>query len=195
VIAINSIFTKNQLDEVSSVVPNSTFSLLEEEYAQNRFNSWNNYFQTLQIIINSQDNKDLLNIHGMVEGLENRIKNNINNAKSFEEFTNLIMTKRYTLPKIQRTLLYLLLNLTKTKIQSLEIDKGPQYIRVLGFNEKGKAYLNSIKHNIELPLITKITREKSPMLELDINSSKIYELGLGNALAFDEYKRTPVYFK
>ncbi|MGD9678639.1 MAG: nucleotidyltransferase [Vulcanibacillus sp.] len=191
----NSIFTKNQLDEVSSVVPNSTFSLLEEEYAQNRFNSWNNYFQTLQIIINSQDNKDLLNIHGMVEGLENRIKNNINNAKSFEEFTNLIMTKRYTLPKIQRTLLYLLLNLTKTKIQSFEIDKGPQYIRVLGFNEKGKAYLNSIKHNIELPLITKITREKSPMLELDINSSKIYELGLGNAFAFDEYKRTPVYFK
>ncbi len=191
----NYIFSNNSLNNISKVVPSSTNSLLKKELSQNRINCWNNYFRTLQIIINSVNNTDLKNIHGMIEGLENRIKQNINKADSFDDFINLIKTKRYTTPKIQRTLLYLLLNLTKTNVLSLDINKGPQYIRVLGFNEKGRSYLNKIKHDIQLPLITKIHRDKLPMLEVDIRSSNIYELGLKKNSRVDEYKRTPIYLK
>ncbi len=189
------ILTYNKLNDIKDVVPNSTYSLLNTEFSQNRINCWENYFKTLQIIINSYSNTDLKNIHGMNEGFENRIKQNINDASSYNDFIDLIKTKRYTTPKIQRTLLSLLLNLTKTTFQSLDINKGPQYIRILGFNDNGKTYLNKIKHDIQLPLVTKIPREKPLMLDIDIRSSKIYELGFDQVSPLDEYKRTPIYLK
>jgi len=31
---------------------------------------------------------------------------------------------------------------------------GPQYIRILGFNEKGRTHLSNIKHSTKIPIIT-----------------------------------------
>ncbi|OEG00352.1 hypothetical protein BHF71_00125 [Vulcanibacillus modesticaldus] len=191
-----SIFTNNSLKDILSVVPNSTYQLLIQEFKQNRFNSWDNFFTTLQIMATGKDKLELSNIHGMLEGLENRIKQQLLAASSFSELMNLLTTKRYTKTKIQRTLLYLLLNLTKDKVRSLNVKKGPQYIRVLGFNDVGRAFLRRKKHDLNLPLITNIPRDKPLMLEIDINASKIYEAGFKNpSMIIDEYKQAPIYWK
>ena len=52
------------------------------------------------------------------------------------------------------------------------------YIRILGFNTKGQKYLNSIKKDLTLPLISKITKEKDPMLTFELETTKIYALNL-----------------
>ena len=132
----------------------------------------------------------------MVEGLESRIQEKLLNCRSFFQLLELLITKRYTSAKIQRTLLYLLLNLTKEKVEKINPANGPQYIRILGFNELGREYLNKIKHQLDLPLITKIPRDKPAMLELDLKAAAIYELGFKEpAFIKEEYKQAPIYWR
>ena len=67
--------------------------------------------------------------------------------------------------------------------------KDIEYIRVLGFNNKGRNYLNKIKKETTLPIISKITREKPSMLEFEMNTTKIYSLPKNeNNLIEKEYK-------
>ena len=74
-------------------------------------------------------------------------------------------------------LLHILLNFTKEK--SILFNKI-SYIRLLGFNDKGRIYLNKIKKDVNLPIISKITREKDPMLSYEIETTKIYGLVYNN---------------
>jgi hypothetical protein len=50
--------------------------------------------------------------------------------------------------------------------------KNIKYIRVLGFNKKGREYLNKIKKNTKLPIYTNFNKE----LELELKVTKIYSL-------------------
>ena len=38
-------------------------------------------------------------------------------------------------------------------------------------NKKGKDYLNKIKKELDIPIISKITREKDPMLEYELETT------------------------
>ena len=68
------------------------------------------------------------------------------------------------------------------------------YIRILGLNKKGQNYLNKIKKDYPLPLISKFTREKDEMLELEYKVSLIYCLEHinGNNIINDEFKVFPI---
>ena len=81
-------------------------------------------------------------------------------------------------------LLHILCNFTKEKAKQFQ---DISYIRLLGFNEKGRQYLNSIKKDIEVPIISKINRTKDPMLEFEIQTTKIYSL-IGQDLTKNEYQ-------
>jgi hypothetical protein len=54
--------------------------------------------------------------------------------------------------------------------------KNITYIRILGLNNIGSKYLNSIKKDIDIPIISKVTREKDEMLEYEIETTKIYDI-------------------
>ena len=70
-------------------------------------------------------------------------------------------------------LLHILCNFTKEKANQW---KKPEYIRILGFNNKGRTYLNSIKKELNIPLISKITKNKNDMLEFEIETTNIYNI-------------------
>ena len=52
---------------------------------------------------------------------------------------------------------------------------------------KGKEYLNRYKKEITLPIISKISKNKNKMLELELNTTKIYTLPYNNSE--QEYKK------
>jgi len=79
-------------------------------------------------------------------------------------------------------LLHILCNFTK---EQANLFKEISYIRILGFNDKGRQYLNKIKKEIDIPIISKITREKDPMLEFEIETTKIYALNLSTEKQLD----------
>ncbi len=70
------------------------------------------------------------------------------------------------------------------------LDKELHYIRVLGFNDKGKDYLNSIKKNVKVPIITNIKKKDEELLEINIRTEKIYSLITNGDL--NSYKNPPI---
>ena len=120
---------------------------------------------------------DLSKYQTVDEGIDQLLKKAAVKAKDYDELINLVKSKRYTYNKITRMLLHILCNFTKEKAK--KYDKI-NYIRILGLNKKGREYLNSIKKELDIPLISKITRDKDEMLEYEIETTKIYDIYTNN---------------
>ena len=59
-------------------------------------------------------------------------------------------------------------------------NKGWEYIKLLGFNKRGRAYLNLIKKQLTIPLITKQEKKYNNLLGIDNRIDKIYNLITNN---------------
>lgn len=124
------------------------------------------------------------------EGIDKVIKKEIENANSYEELINLVKSKRYTYNKIKRMLLHILCNFTKEMAISF---KNINYIRILGFNDKGRNYLSKIKRDLDIPLISKINKEKDSMLNFEIETTKIYDILNNSNLVKNEFGKIIYY--
>jgi len=140
------------------------------------------YYTLLKYKILTED--DLSKYQTVDEGIDQLLKKEISASSTYEELVTKLKSKRYTYNKITRMLLHILCNFTKEKAKQFQ---DIRYIRLLGFNEKGRQYLNSIKKDIEVPIISKINRTKDPMLEFEIQTTKIYSL-IGQDLTKNEYQ-------
>ena len=98
-----------------------------------------------------------------------------------------IKTKRYTYNKINRMLIHLLLNIKK------EDNTKETYIRVLGFNSKGRTYLNSIKKDVSEKIYTNYKPNRLKVFDIEFNSTFIYALITNDlSLIEQEYKNKPI---
>ena len=149
--------------------------------------SMDNYLNILKYKILSEDSK--INKYQTVdEGIESRIIKSINISNTYEELIKNIKTKRYTYNKISRMLLHILTSFTKEEASNITID----YIRVLGFTSKGKEYLNKIKKDIKVPLITGYKKNISKILDIELRITKIYSLVTDSSLIKREYQIKPI---
>ena len=85
-------------------------------------------------------------------------------------------------------LIHILTNFTKEEAKNLTID----YIRVLGFNHKGKNHLKKIKKELDIPIITNYKPNISKILDIELRATSIYELPLNTNLTEQEYKHPPI---
>ena len=129
------------------------------------------YFDILKYKIITEN--DLSIYQTVEEGIDKLLKKQITMANNYSELISLVKSKRYTYNKISRMLLHILCNFTKEKAN---LFKNISYIRILGFNDNGKSYLNCVKKNIDIPIISKITRNKDPMLEFELDTTNIYNI-------------------
>lgn len=111
------------------------------------------------------------------EGLDNRLALAGRSAVSYNEVLERTKTKRYAMSRIRRMVLCALLGITA------EMQKGlPPYIRVLGFNSRGREILHEIKKTAALPIITKpasarrLGDEARSIFELEAKATDIYSL-------------------
>ncbi len=86
------------------------------------------------------------------EGLENRIYSAVRVCGDIDSIIGKVKTKRYTYARIRRILNYALLHIT-----SEEYKKPPAYIRVLGFNDRGKEILSIAGKTAKLPIAVRST--------------------------------------
>lgn len=183
---INASLIRKMIDEkkdISLYVPEITLKYL------NNIPSKEKYYNLLKYqIINNIDN--LNQFQTVDEGLDNLIKKNILATKNVEELIKSIKTKRYTYNKISRMLTHILTNLKKEEVKNLKID----YIRLLGFNKKGQSYLNKIKKEITIPLITKYSKNNFKLLNIEKRIAHIYSLLLNDKTTYlqDEYSNKPI---
>ncbi len=143
------------------------------------------FFPLLKYKIISEINN--LSIYQTVdEGIENRIKKYIYNANSYNELIEKIKTKRYTYNKIKRMFIHILCGFTKEDAKKF---KNIEYIKILGFNNKGRKYLNSIKKEVDIPIVVKYY--KNECFDFEIKADMIYHINDKNKE--NEYARKPIF--
>ena len=172
-------------EKVDSYVPDKVLDYLDNPI----FN--NNYFALLKYKILSED--DLEKYQTVDEGIENRLKKYIVSSKNLDEFILKVKTKRYTYNKLNRMFNHIICNFTKDEAERLN---EVEYLRILGFSYKGQDYLNKIKKEIDLPIITKFGSYDSEMLDIEYRITSVYAYALNEKdktkLIEDEYKHPPV---
>lgn len=157
----------NNNEDIKTQVPEITLDYLTD------LHTIEEYFPLLKYKLITE--KDLSIYNTVDEGIDQKLKKEIINATSYQDLINRIKSKRYTYNKLSRMLIHILCNFTKEKKEQF---KDISYIRLLGFSDKGRKYLNTIKKDLDIPLISKINRNKDPMLEFEIETTKIYSLNL-----------------
>lgn len=170
---------KNNLD-ISNYIPSYDTNKLYNV-------SVNDFYPLLKYqILNNINNLDkFLTVD---EGIDNRIKKYIKNSNNWNELVNNIKTKRYTYNKINRMLMHILFNLTKNESKNIVID----YVRVLGFNSKGRSYLNKIKKNKDINIVTNYKDGISKLFDLENRVNNIYAIIVDNKLIYEEYSHNPI---
>jgi len=165
--------------DIQAYVPN----VVSEAFKTRKAISYEEFYLSLNTILKRTTTKQLSALFHMNEGLENRIMN-IKDFMSIEDFMKQLITKRYTYSNLQRTMAYILCNVQKTDIPSFDIP----YIRVLGMNEQGRSYLNEIKHDVDVPLYTKIKEGLHPYLDIELRVSKVYSIASDIDTYQEDYK-------
>ncbi len=145
---------------------------------------YEDFYPHLKYLLRSSTKHDLHLLFGMEEGIENRLLK-VKHFTTTSELIHKALTRRYTISRMKRTLAHALCNVKKTDITSFEIP----YIRVLGMNRKGQSFLNEIKHDLDVPLIVKVSEGIHPYLDIEIRVSKIYSLVSDEYLFMNEFKQ------
>lgn len=132
-------------------------------------------------------------ITGVSEGLHYKVCASALKSGSIEELLSHLKSKRYTNTRLQRMLIHILLGTRKSDMD-LWSDIGPQYARILAFNDYGRDMLKEIRKQTTFPVITKTASTLSTkkmnsvnmtplekMLALDVKASDIYALATPNS--------------
>ena len=173
------------ISPIQKFVPEATFDILEENIKKGTFVKNISVFDKEFIYtLRKMSTDEIANLPDVSEGLEFALKSAVNQCNSVVELLSFINTKRYTKTRLQRILLYAILGITK---QDMKISMSTiPYVRILGFNEKGKELLSEIsKRNKKLEIITSVKKfidKKSNdnlklILDKDIWATDVYTLG------------------
>ena len=183
--AIRNIVKNGGFEALRKLLPNSSYSVLIDNIKQGHIVPDLSVFEK-QIIYNlrSMYPEEISELAEVSEGLEHSLKNAADSCNTLEELLGKIKSKRYTSTRLQRILLYSLLNITK---KDIELSKRTMpYIRVLGLNKRGKFLISEIaKANPKLEIVTSVkkfvdkttSKNLKAMIEKDIWATDVYTLG------------------
>lgn len=115
-----------------------------------------------------------LNIVVDKERISNLIQKNINNTNSYDDLINLLANKRYSKSRIRRYLLYLILNIS-------EFYHETNYLRILGIDEIGSNYINTLDKNTKKLIFAGINEEKynsiiNEIAKIELKTSHLYSI-------------------
>lgn len=173
------------LENIIHTVPSYTHVHLKNFLEENKnYNSIDNFSNILLYLLRNSQPEKLKNIVDVSEGLHNRIISCSTEHSSLDDIINCVSTKRFTLTRLKRILIHLLIDIEQNELNLLH-SYGPQYIRVLGLNSKGFNIIKKAKQHCPLPIITKFADYKkynneilNQMILLDKKATDIYFLGL-----------------
>lgn len=165
------------LQEVKNIVTNESYEILKE---YENFTFIEDFYPLIRFEF-LKNFKALIDIQDMEIGFENRIYEGVVKFSKYEEFFKSISNRRYTTGRVQRALIHSLLGITTSITE--EVKKSIPYVKILGFNDRGREYLNYLKKFENKKIITSykkmgeiFSQEVCNLIELNEKSSQIYRL-------------------
>jgi len=163
-------------ESITDLAPEMTQKFLDSQ----KIVTWDDFFPYLKYQIVNSSAAELRQVYQMVEGLENKLQKEIISSKNFSQFIEQVKSKRYTMARLRRLMIYTLLNVKESEINN--VYQNP-YLRVLGFDTIGQRYLNSLKKQ-DLNLITRVGKKEKTVLDLEIRADRIRQLVTGQEQNF-----------
>ena len=185
--------------DLSKYVPDCTSEALKECHLTGP--DRDKWFDVLRYAVLLADEETIEDCPSGGEGLASLMKASAGSAQSWSAFIRRIKSKRYTYTRLSRLCMQLLLAINRKKYNM----DSPEYIRVLGFNEKGRALLAEMRdeETASLPVIVNVNKNSSELdwkakrlLDLDIHSANIYNLiTKGETDTCNDHRHLPVIIK
>lgn len=149
-------------ENVRDFIPEKTYEILKKYYvSENKGNEglkWKNLkegmFKFLKYKLLMETKKEIIKIYDMNDEIYARIYRGVSKSNTYEVFLKEVKSRNFSIKRIERIVLNILLNITKEAVD-FELD----YIRVLGFNQRGQEYLRQLKKK------KKVYNEKSDVAE------------------------------
>ena len=149
-------------ENIRKFISEKTYEILKRFYISDRTDNeqleWknlkNSMFKFLKYKLLMETKKEIIKIYDMNDEIYARIYRGVSKSNTYEVFLKEVKSRNFSIKRIERIVLNILLNVTK-KAVDFKLD----YIRILGFNQKGQEYLKQLKKN------KKVFNEKSYMTE------------------------------
>lgn len=185
--AIRTFFNENKepfWQDLDALVPSSVLDILKEEFnlsypiLEDDISSIL-YYKLRSILL--ENKAKLTDYFDVSKDLGSRIENQLDYYTSFLEFSDLLKTRQYTLTRVRRSLLHILLDIKKEDILLFSKNDSVFYARILGFNPNSRDLLSKIKRNSTIPLLSKLADAETildpigkTMLEKDIFAADLF---------------------
>lgn len=189
------LFEEMDLSTIQHFLPSTSLQELNTwKSTFQTFGSWDIFWPILRFVILRQSKEQLANYAEVTEGMENAIWNAAMKSESFQTFMHEIKSKRFTWTRIQRMVTHIYNEFTWEHLDKIDL---PTYIRPLAMNRNGQAYLQSIKKDLPVPLVSRVAASKHiDMLQLDLKATNLYYLGLqssyGQKMIGSDYRVAPI---
>ena len=192
--------TGNLSSQLQATIPPSIASDMTQVTENGNYVNYNRYYDMVHSLSRRTTPKELEKLGDFSEGIEH-LWSKAAQQTSWTTATEEIKSKRYTYARLQRMGAYLTLGITKDVLQNA-MEEGPQYARLLAFNDRGRQWL---RNEYEIPLIQKWAKAPNEtsalgqtMHHIDTLATDIQALCFHNErnrIGHKDYTYTPQYIK
>ena len=180
------------ISELSEIMPEIWAKAIAEAEAKGGIARLDRLERVMLYKLRMSKTEEIAKTSDIAQGLENRIYG-ARMAGSLDELLCSVKTKRYTMARIKRILLSLLIGITREDMTHM-----PPYGRILAFNERGREILAAAKGRAAIPFgsspakLSQTNRVTRRFAELEGRASDIYGLALDTVTSADDDYRAKI---
>ena len=192
--------TGNLSAQLQAAIPPSIASDMTQIIGNGNYVSYDRFHDMVHSLSRRTTPKELEKFGDFSEGIEH-LWSKAAQQSSWTAATEEIKSKRYTYARLQRMGAYLTLGITKDILQNA-MEEGPQYARLLAFNNRGRQWL---RNEYKIPIIQKWAKATNKlstlgqtMHHIDTLATDIQALCFhneSNRIGHKDYTYTPQYIK
>jgi len=172
------ISSENSIRSVERFMPSLWSNALADAIQKGETASLDRLERVMLYKLRTSSPEEIALINDVGQGLENRIYN-ARMSGSLDELFFTVKTKRYTMARIRRIMLSVLIGITRDDMKYL-----PPFGRILAFNEKGREILAQAKGKTDIPYgssiakLSQLSEIAGRFADIAIRASDIYGLSL-----------------
>lgn len=162
-------------------VPSEAYPFLKDSYKKTWPVTEDDFSLLLQYKLMTENNKSLTKYLDVTPDLANRIAGMNRPGLTFLEAAKEMKSRQWTMTRINRSLLHIVLNITEESMKLYKAEGYAQYARILGIRKSSSPLLRAMAKKSNLPLITKVggTADKlkataQKMLREDLFAAALY---------------------
>ena len=178
----NCLMSSGRLSDIRPYVPASSYSLLKNAYRRSFPICSDDFSSLLHYKLLSEAPEGFRQYFDVSRDLSDKICRNVFRFSGYEQFCSLLKSRNLTYAGVSRSLLHILLNMTREQMEEYVGNDYVCYARILGFRKKAAPLLKKLKAHGDIPMISKLAaarRTLSPtglaMLGQDVQAAHIYQ--------------------